>query len=161
MNRAALLLPALLLAAGCSSGGDKADPKADYLAKVEPICAKANAEKRTLRDQAPTSLEAIAPYADRVLATAREVTRELEAQQPPEADRAALEREVFAPLRSQLADAEKYAAEIKAAAAAQNTARVFELAGQAPTKTRANIEFMRSYGFAECAKAADTGAPTG
>jgi hypothetical protein len=149
----------LLLATACSGGSAAAvaagPSRADYVRAAEKICAEANAKQKALTT--PTSLPALAPYVSRVVAIADEATTRLAALSPPVKDRADLQAKVLGPLQSQLADGHVYADKVAAASKANDLKTLGELLTNAPTATRADLRFMKSYGFTECIEAADTG----
>jgi hypothetical protein len=148
----------LLLATACSGGPATVatgPSKADYVRDAEKICAEANAKQKALTT--PTSLPALAPYVSRVVAIADEATTKLAALSPPDKDKAELQAKVLGPLESQLKDGHAYADKVAAASKANDTKRLGELLTNAPTATRADLRFMKSYGFTACIDAADTG----
>ena len=149
----------LLLATACSGGSSAhlatGPSKADYVRDAEKICAEANAKQKALTT--PTSLPALAPYVSRVVAIADEATTKLRALSPPDKDKADLQAKVLGPLESQLKDGHAYADKVAAASKANDVKTLGELLTNAPTATRADLRFMKSYGFTECIEAADTG----
>lgn len=149
----------LLLATACSGGSSPTvaggPSKADYVRDAEKICAEANAKQKALTT--PTSLPALSPYVSSVVAIADEATTKLAALTPPEKDKADLQTKVLGPLQSQLKDGHAYADKVAAASKANDVKTLGDLLTNAPTATRADLRFMKAYGFTECIDAADTG----
>lgn len=160
--RASATAVLLVLVAGCGDGDGGGDggkvgavSKADYLAEAEAICKSSNAERKQL--ETPTSVAGLAPYVSRVVAIADGATSKLRALTAPAADAAELQTKVLGPLEEQLSAGHTYADQVAAAAKANDTAALGALLSDPPTKTRADLPFMKDYGFDECVKAADTG----
>jgi len=151
-------LALIVLVAACSSGGGSASSggqsKADYLHQAEAICAKANTEQGSLKT--PTAVDDLAPYVSRIVAIADLAATDLTALEPPGGDSAVLEAKLLKPLREQLVVAHEYADKVAAAAKRRDNAALVQLLGDPPTKTRADLRWMKSYGFKECVEAADT-----
>ncbi len=152
MRRALLVLPALLLVPACS-GGD-AEAKAAYLERAEAVCAKANAAQTALTT--PSAADAIPTYVRSVVTVAGDASADLDALEAPEGDRAEIEEKFLAPLREQVALGRTYADEVEATSKKGDTAGVLRLLGSAPLQTKADLEFLKSYGFKACVDAADT-----
>ena len=153
--RAALVLPLLLLATGCSGGGDEGDGgKAAYVAEAEAVCKKANDAQQAAT--LPASPEAIPAYVRQIVTIAGDASTGLSALEPPEDDAAELDEKFLGPLREQVEAGEAYATKVEQTAAAGDQAAVLALLGSAPLETRADLAFLESYGFVECVKAADT-----
>jgi hypothetical protein len=156
VKRLALLLP-LALVAGCggsttaASGGAS---KADFVRQAEAICAKANADQKALKT--PTELHALAPYVAKVVAIADTATTGLLALEAPRADKAELEAKVLGPLKGQLITGHDYADKVAAASKSSDQKALITLLGSPPTETKADLPWMKDYGFTECVKAADT-----
>ena len=137
-----------------------APPKANaalkkaYVDEAEVICAKANADQKALTT--PTGVAAFAPYVTKVVAIAEQATTGVAALTPPPADKAELQAKFLGPLQEQLRDAQTFAADIEAATKGNDQAALLRLAGNPPTKTRADLTFMEGYGFDACVQAADT-----
>ncbi len=155
MKHPLLLVPVLLLTA---CGGGSADvgsiSKADYLAQAEVICKKANTEQDALTT--PTSIDALAPYVSRIVAIADEATTSLQKLEVPKADAAELQQKVLTPLQGQLSAGHAYADEVTKASKAGDNTGLVTLLSNPPTKTTADLPWMKDYGFDECVKAADT-----
>ena len=154
MKRVAAVLPVLLLAVACGGGGE--DAKAEYLKAAEAICQDALAQREELAKAFPSDPAALPAYVDRAVGTVRDYAQRLDGLAPPEADRPVIEEKVLEPLRQQLTVAEKYAQQIRAAAEAKDDRQLTALLFDPPLETRADIAFMREYGFDACARAADT-----
>lgn len=156
MKRAAL---ALLLATACSGGGDKVSSqgvsKEDFLAKAEKVCAQANTDQDALKT--PTSVDALAPYVARVVEIADTATEELKKLELPKADEADLKAKVLDPLEAQLTAGHAYADKVKAAADKNDFVALTKLLGDPPTDSKADLRWMKDYGFDACVEAADTG----
>jgi hypothetical protein len=151
-----LLVPVLvvpLLLTGC--GGDKDnEAKADYLKQAEAVCATANSEQKALT--APTAVGQLAPYVAEVVAVADRAYTALLALEAPAGDKAELNDKVLKPLQAQVATGHQYAAQVAAAAKKKDQAELLRLLGDPPTDTKADLRWMKSYGFKSCVDAADT-----
>ncbi|GAC1441507.1 MAG: hypothetical protein NVSMB55_09500 [Mycobacteriales bacterium] len=157
-------LAVLLLVAACgggSSGSSSGSDKAAYLTKAEAICTASNSELKVAKKTLPPDIAAVPPYVHKLIDIARRDVTDLSALTPPKADAADITSKVIAPLKAQLLDGDAYAAKIDAAAAAKDNATLTDLVLHPPTKTRADVAFMKSYGFKACVKAADTGNTAG
>jgi len=151
MKRTCLVLPLLLLAA---CGGSDGLSKSDYVAKAEALCKKANDDIDALTT--PSDLTDIAPFLDKLIATADQTTDELVALDAPKDDKADLDKKFLQPLRKQVEQGRTWAADIKTAAAAQDQAKIGQLLGNAPTMEEADLTWMKDYGFTECVETAET-----
>jgi hypothetical protein len=158
MKRLALALPVLLLAAAC--GGSDQDQvagglsKADYLTQSEAICRQANTDQKAVTF--PTSTAALPAYVKQLLDLAEKTDQDLEALEPPAADKVEIRAKVLTPLKEQLGLAKTYYGEVKAAVQANDQKKLGQLIGNPPTGTKADLDWMRAYGFKECVDAADT-----
>lgn len=157
MKRLVLLLMLLTTLTGCvgssTSGSGKGD-KAAYIAKAEGICSAAVAKQKALK--APAAVDALAPYVSDVVGIAVQATKDLSALTPPAADRAALQEKFLSPLQAQADDAERYAADVTAASKNNDQAALGRLALSPPTKPKADLDYLKKYGFTACVDAADT-----
>lgn len=154
MTRRLLLLPVLVLAAACSGGSDDADAKAAYLADAEAVCAKAvEAQKAAGTPNAPAAIPA---FVRQVVTIASDASAELNALEPPEADAAELEEKFLGPLRQQVTEGQAFAKKVEDTAKGGDTSKVLALLGEAPLQAKADLEWMKSYGFTACVDAADT-----
>lgn len=151
MNRLALVLP-LVLVVAC--GGSSGPSKADYIARAEAICKKANADVKAL--PFPTSTAAISDYAAKIVAVADETTTALGKLDQPAADKDDLEKKVLAPLRTQVSEGKEFAAKIKAAVDANDQKTLQQLVAKPPVGTEADLDWMRTYGFTQCVDTAKT-----
>ncbi len=149
----ASLLALSVLLASCG-GDDGKEQKADFLKQAESICAKANAEQKALTT--PTAVAQLAPYVAKVVAIADRASTALLALDLPEKDGKALEEKVITPLQEQVVVGRNYAAQVAAADKAKDQAKLIRLLGNPPTQTKADLRFMKSYGFKACLDAADT-----
>lgn len=155
MKHPALLLPFVLLAA-CGGGGQTESPeKKAYVAKAEAICAKANADTKAITT--PQAASDLAPYVAKVVVIADVAIRQIDALTPPSADVAGLNKHVFTPLGEQLKQAREYAAKVAAADKAHDEPALTNLTLNAPTGSKADLKWMRSYGFSACVDAANVG----
>ena len=148
----------LALLAGCSSGGGGDEvtggvTRADYLKAAETICAAANDEQDALKT--PTDVKDLAGYVAKVVDIADRATRQLEALPAPKNDEADLKAKVFDRLDAQLVVAKDYSAQVEAAK--DDNVALAKLFVDPPTETKADLFWMRDYGFDECVEAADTG----
>jgi hypothetical protein len=80
MRRTALVVGAVLLAAGCGGGGGRLS-KDEYAKRADAICTKYNAKLRALAR--PTSISELPAYVDKALPLARKGDAELRALKPP------------------------------------------------------------------------------
>ena len=160
MKRALVVL-LLIAACGGSSGTKSGSDKAAYLAKAEAICTTSNSDLAVAKKALPADTAAVPPYVHKLVDIARKDVTDLSALTPPKADAAAIDAKVIAPLKAQLADGDAYAGKVDAAAAAKDNAKLTDLVLHPPTKTRADVAFMKTYGFKACVKAADTGNTAG
>jgi len=168
--RPVLLLVPLLLVSACSGGSSpegsssqgssSGSPssgrpdKSTYLAQAEELCAQGVAQQKKL--VAPTAIGDFAPYVQQLVQVAATTTRGLTALTPPDADAAQLRAKVLDPLQAQLRLAQTFADEVQAATKGNDQAALGRLALNPPTKAKADLAFMRSYGFSTCVDAADT-----
>jgi hypothetical protein len=157
MKRIALAVPVLLLAAACGGGSDdkdKSSSKAEYVSKAEAICKKANADQAALAF--PTTAAAFPGYVKSIVDLAEKATEDIEALEPPAADKADLEAKVLKPLNTALEAGKKYQADVAAAAAKNDQTKLGQLVASPPTGSTADIAWMKAYGFVECVKAAES-----
>jgi hypothetical protein len=163
MKRALLLvLVVTSLAAGCAGGDggggdDEPSAKQAYLNKAEAVCARVNTEIDQAKKQQPTSADAIPPYVKKLIDLARTNVQELSALTSPPDDAADLKAKVLDPLTEQLKIGDAYSAKVDAAAKAKDPI-LLQLITNPPTETKADLAFMKAYGFKACVTAADTGA---
>jgi hypothetical protein len=154
---ALLLVP--LLVPGCSgSSKDQVASglsRAEYVSQAEAICTRINKEVDKL--SAPTTPQALQTFVEKSLQLAEDGTGELKALDAPEADRADLKAKVLDPLDGQLAEGRVFLDKVKAAVAKNDQAALGQLITHPPTGSKADLDWMRSYGFKECVDAADTG----
>jgi hypothetical protein len=155
------LLPVLVLPllAGCSgSSKDQVSSglsKAAYISKAEAICSRINTEIGKLA--APTSPKAVEAFVEESLQIAEVGTGEIKALDPPEADRAAITAKVLDPLDGQLTAGRAFLVKVKEAVAKKDDTALGRLITNPPTGSKADLDWMRSYGFKQCVDAADTG----
>ena len=158
MRRSALLLPLVVLslvaASGCSGskGSDLKQRRTAYVKTAEAVCRKTNADVAALGT--PASVADVPSFADKGVAIVRSTVDRFSAVQPPAEDRAQITAKVTDPLRKDVGVAETYAGQVKAAAAANDSATLLRLVQDRP-QTSVDLAFMRTYGFVECVKAAD------
>lgn len=158
MRRLLLVLPAIALSLGGCTGGDDGgsleDRRAAYLDRAEGICQEAN--EAVEAETQPTEISAVPAFVDRLLGIARDTVAEVRALEPPEEDRDEIRSKVLDPLEVDLAAGDAYAAEIRAAAEANDSAALLRLIQEVP-ETTVDLEYMREYGFVECVELADSG----
>ncbi|MCW2606987.1 MAG: hypothetical protein JWO60_1680 [Frankiales bacterium] len=156
MKRTVLLPALLVLLAACGGGDDGggADAKAAYLEQAEAICTKANDAQTAVKQ--PAGPDGIAAYVRQVVTIASDASAELNALEPPEKDAAELDAKLLSPLREQVGLGQAYAKQVEETAAKGDPAAVLKLLGSAPLQTKADLEWMTSYGFKACVDAADT-----
>src|SRR5690349_9018153 len=110
MKRVALVVPVLLLAAACGGSDDdkkaSGDSKAAYLTKAEAICTKVNADYAGL--EFPKTTQAFPTYVQGLIDLAQKAQQDLEALDPPAADKADIESKVMTPLKGQIELAKAY-----------------------------------------------------
>ncbi|HWH28559.1 MAG TPA: hypothetical protein VNU26_06280 [Mycobacteriales bacterium] len=154
MRRLAVL-PLLLLLPACSDDGGNGGPsleerRADYVAQAEEVCAQANDDVEALT--APTSVAEVPEYTDSVVELLQRTVTEVRALTPPEEDQAELREKLLTPLEADVQAAKGYAAQLSAAAEAEDSATLLRLAQELP-ETSADLEYMREYGLVQCAEA--------
>ena len=151
-----VLVLALSLATACGGGGDATQKaaKATYIKHAEEICAKAVADRKALK--APLSVPEFAPFVAKVVAIADKAATQLLALTEPAKDKKDLDAKVIGPLREQVARGHAYAAQVAAASRANDQAALTRLLGNPPTDTKADLRWMKRYGFSSCVDAADT-----
>jgi hypothetical protein len=154
VKRAMTPVLVLLLVTACSGKGSSTAAKADYIKKAEDICRKANTEQSALKT--PTAVDGLSAYVSQVVDIADRATQGLKALKPPAGDAKALQEKVFGPLTAQLELGHAYADKVAVAVKAQDNATLIKLFADPPNKTKADLAWMRSYGFAACVDAADT-----
>lgn len=156
MKRLALVLPLVLLAA-CGGSKDhtaSGQSKASYVSKAEAVCAKANADVKA--EAFPTSPQGLPAYVQKLLDIADAATTQIKALEPPAADGGDLQAKVLTPLAGQVAEGRVYLAKIKKAVAANDQKTLGALIASPPSGSKADLDWMRSYGFKACVDAADT-----
>lgn len=155
MRRALVLLPlaAVLLSAcsGSGSGTSLKDQRAAYLKKAEAVCKQANDQAAGL--QAPSSVAEVPAFADRSLQLVRTTVDRFAAVAPPPDDAAQVRSRVTDRLQADAQTVAGYVDQVKAAAAANDNAALLRLLQQRP-RTTADLQFMRTYGFDQCVRAA-------
>jgi hypothetical protein len=159
MRRLALALPLLLTVSACSTGQEAEsgesleDRRAAYVEQAEEACTTANDELDAL--ERPTGIDGVANYTDAVVDLLTRTVSEVGTAEPPEEDRDEVTEKVLDPLADDVARAEEYAGQVRAAAEANDSAALLGLVSEVPN-TSADLAFMRDYGLIECARAADT-----
>lgn len=157
MRRAALVL---LLAAVAGCGGDSGAPapvtdKDRYLAKAEAVCTTANEELAKVKASQPTSSDLLPAFVKSVVDVARRNVMQLAALTPPADDAPDITAKVITPLQQQVAVGDTYTAKVTKAVKDKDPG-LLGLIASPPTETKADLAFMRDYGFEACVKAADT-----
>jgi len=155
MKRIALAALPLLLVTACGGGDDDAGTsKADYLARAEALCKRANADVDALAF--PTTPAGFPVYIGKIVTLAEGVRDQLKALEAPEDDRAELKSKVFDPLDAQIPEGRAYQKAVADAVAANDQKKLGQLIGNPPTQTKADLGWMRSYGFKECVEVLET-----
>ncbi len=153
MRAALLLTPVVLVVAACGGGGSGVS-KADYVKKAEAICSKANKDVDAL--SVPTDPAGLPAYVKGVVDIADTATTELADLEAPSKDEPELKKRVLEPLRTQVVQARDYSLKVRRAVDSHDQVTLARLIANPPTETKADLSWMRSYGFKECVKAADT-----
>ncbi len=154
------LLVALPLALIAACGGSDSEQlasgltKAEFVTKAEAICSKANADVKAAAF--PTSPAGLPVYVQTLVDIADKATKAVSALVPPAADKADLQTKVLTPLAGQVAEGRVYLEKIKTAVAANDQAKLGELIASPPAGSKADLDWMRSYGFVSCVESADT-----
>ena len=146
--RRALLLSSVLLVSACGGGEDE---KAAYVEQASAVCAEAASEFQSL--PAPSTPDAIAPYADKLVAVIEDAQTELTALTPPEDDQAEIEDKVLEPLGNLVEEGKQYADKVREAGTDQ--AKLLPLLSERPTTEGIDVDFLRSYGLDACADAVE------
>jgi hypothetical protein len=139
---------------GCGPAASTSEPRAAFLKQAEAVCAQANADQKALTT--PTGVADLPGYVAQVVAIADRAATQLAALPIPAADRSELQKRVIGPLREQLAIGHRYADQVAAAARAHDQVALLKLLGSPPSDTKADLRWMKHYGFDACVKAADT-----
>ena len=158
MKPTCVVLPLAFVVAcgsGSSAGAAEKVDKAAYLKQAEAICATANADTQNLKT--PLAAADFAAYVAKVVGFADAATASINKLTPPARDAADLRKKVLDPLKTQLAQAHEYAAQVAAANRAKDDAALTKLTLNVPTGSKADLAWMRHYGFSECVDAADVG----
>lgn len=157
MKRLAAVLPLALLVSCAGSDKDLIAAgltKAEYVAKAEAICTRANAAVKA--ETFPTSPQALPAYVENLLQIAEQATKEVVALEPPAADKADLQAKVLTPLQGQITEGRAYLAKIKVAVSTNDQAELGRLIASPPASSKADLDWMRGYGFKACVESADT-----
>jgi hypothetical protein len=158
MKRLAVLLPVLLLATACNGSDDdqvaQGLSKAAYLSQAEAICATANTDIKAL--QRPTSIAAVPGFVEKTLQIAEVATGKIKGLEPPAADKAQIKAKVLDPLDGQVTAGRALLEQVRTAVKNNDTAAIGRLIQNPPTGSKADLAWMRSYGFKACVEAADT-----
>jgi hypothetical protein len=152
MKRVALVLP-LVLVAACG-GGSSGSSKSDYLAKAEAICKDANAQVKKLT--LPSDPAGFQRLVEKTLSIAESTTSKLKKLDPPSADKDEIKKKVITPLENQLAEARPYLDEVRKAVAKNDQNALGRLLQNPPREHKADLDFMKTYGFKECVTTAKT-----
>lgn len=151
------VVAAVLLVTACGGGGSGgSSEKKAYLDKAEAICERANDQLEEAKKSQPTSSAAVSGYVKKLVDIAGSNLDGLAELQPPADDRSDIDGKVLQPLRTQLEAARAYQGEVDAAVAAKDNATLLRLVQNPPTQTKADLAFMKEYGFDACVTAADT-----
>jgi hypothetical protein len=150
----ALVLVPLALVAACSSSGASGLSKSAYVQKAEALCAKANTDIDALTT--PTDPAGLPAYVQSVVDIAANATTALGKLDAPSKDKAELDSKMLAPLRAQVSEGRGLVTKVRAAVASGDQKALGELVASPPTMTKADLAWMRAYGFKACVTAADT-----
>lgn len=152
MRAVATVVP-LLLVAACS--GSDSPTRKDFVARSETVCAEANKQFDAL--PAPSDTAGVLTYVERLVQVAADATTRLDALEVPKKDAHAVEAKMMTPLRSEVAAGRTFVAKIRTAVQKRDQAALATLIAHPPTPTRADLGWMRGYGFRQCVTMADTG----
>ncbi len=154
---AAFALVPLALLTACGGGSKTTDKvkasglsKADYVAKSEALCAKANKDLEGL--PAPTGAADLASTLDAGLGIAKTTTESLQALGAAQPDAAELNKIFLGPIGTQITELTAYLEKLKVAAPQGDAA--LQALGD-PKLTAADLEAMKTYGFKDCVETAD------
>jgi len=156
MTRTLLALLPLAVLAAC--GGGDADgvggglSKAEYVSQSEAICKKANADVKAI----PFPPTDFAAYVGQLVTLAEGVRDQITALDAPDADQADITSKVLDPIDAQIREGRAYQQQLADAVASKDTAKLQRLVADPPIQTKADIDWMESYGFKECVEVADT-----
>ena len=126
-----------------------------YLARAEAVCASANTELAAVKKTQPSSTDLLPAFVKAIVDVGRTTVDKLAALTPPAADRAQIDAKVIAPLKAQVVLGDAYTAKVAKAVKDKDPA-LLGLLTAPPKETKADLAFMRSYGFTTCVTAADT-----
>jgi hypothetical protein len=139
-----LLLMAVLIAAGCGSGGGRLS-KEEYAKRADAICSTYNQKLRALGQ--PRNLEALPEYVDRALPVARKGNGELRDLRPPK-DEETKAKEWLDQNQAVVAAMER----LRDAAKKGNRAAIQVALGEASTANRAANRLARELDLRVCAR---------
>jgi hypothetical protein len=152
MRRVALLVPVLLVA---SCGGGSSLSKSDYVSKAETICKDANDKFKALAR--PSDPKGFETFVQDTLKIADAATKDLKDLDPPAADKEELQTKVLEPLESQVTEGRKFLDQVKKAVSTNDQAALGRLLSNPPEGKKADLQWMKSYGFKACVDAASNG----
>lgn len=152
--RAAVAVVPLLLVAACGHAPQGPSRK-DFVARAEKVCGDANTQFGALA--APTSAPGVLTYVERLVQVADGATQRLEQLPAPHADAAAVRAKMMVPLRSQVTEGRAFTTQVRTAVQRRDQAALAKLVAHPPTPTKADLAWMRAYGFRQCVTMADTG----
>jgi hypothetical protein len=153
MRRVALLVPVLLLAS-CGGGGSSLS-KSDYVSQAETICKDANDKFKAL--PRPNDPAGFRTFVEQTVQIADDATKKLEDLDPPKGDKEELDKKVFVPLEDQITQGKAFAEKVKKAVADNDQAELGKLLTNPPEGKKADLTWMRKYGFKSCVDAASSG----
>jgi hypothetical protein len=148
---AAVMLVAALGAcsSSSSSSGGKGLSKADFIAKAEAICVATNAKSAKVSDRLEAGNTSIAQvkaaYTDQLIPILRSEIKDLEALQPPDADKVTIKKMVD----DLAAGVDQAQREVEAAKTQADLAKITEPAAMKSASARA-----RAYGLPTCGSGA-------
>jgi len=90
VRRAAFLVLAVVLLAGCGGGGGKRLSREEYVSKADAICGKYNQQTKALAN--PSNLAELAAVADKTLPILDNALKDLRKLKPPEDEQATVDQ---------------------------------------------------------------------
>ena len=153
MKRVAIVLPFVLVAA-CGGGSSSGSSKSDYVAKAEAICKDTNAKTKAFT--LPSDPAGFQKLVEKSIALAESTLDALKKLDPPSGDKHDIQNKVITPLEDQLAQGKAYLKEVRTAVAKKDQNAIGRLLQNPPRQHKADLDFMKSYGFKECVDTAKT-----
>jgi hypothetical protein len=156
------MLTAGLVAAGCGDSGGGGDvSKADYIAEADSLCKKLNDDAEKIGDELQQSVqgvksedelfEKITPKLEEGLDLTRNGVEDFKNIEPPEADRATIDK-----LHGEMDKQVTLLEDVVAAAKDRDAQKFTQIADEGEKADDRTNQLAADYGFKECGK--DTGA---